>query len=89
MKRRDKLEIVNDILLAIQNKGGKIKPTHLLYKSNLSHKKMMEYLSELMEKNMVAEENEKGKKMFIINQEGFNFIKEYKKIKEFSDSFGL
>lgn len=89
MKRRDKLEIVNDILLAIQNKGGKIKPTHLLYKSNLSHKKMMEYLSELMEKNMVAEEEEKGKKMFIINQEGFNFIKEYKKIKEFSDSFGL
>jgi len=89
MKRRDKLEIVNDILLAIQNKGGKIKPTHLLYKSNLSHKKMMEYLSELMEKNMVSEEEEKGKKMFTINQEGFNFIKEYKKIKEFSDSFGL
>ena len=89
MKRRDKLEIVNDILLAIQNKGGKIKPTHLLYKSNLSHKKMMEYLAELMEKNMVAEEEEKGKKMFTINQEGFNFIKEYKKIKEFSDSFGL
>ena len=89
MKRRDKLEIVNDILLAIQNKGGKIKPTHLLYKSNLSHKKMMEYLSELMEKNMVSEEEEKGKRRFTINQEGFNFIKEYKKIKEFSDSFGL
>ena len=89
MKRRDKLEIVNDILLAIQNKGGKIKPTHLLYKSNLSHKKMMEYLLELMEKNMVSETSEKGKKMYVIGQEGFNFISQYKKIKEFSDSFGL
>ena len=89
MKRRDKLEIVNDILIAIQNKGGKIKPTHLLYKSNLSHKKMMEYLSDLMEKEMVSETQEKGKKMFTINQKGFDFLKEYKKIKEFSDSFGL
>ena len=89
MKRRDKLEIVNDILLAIQNKGGTIKPTHLLYKSNLSHKKMMEYLADLMEKQMVSETQEKGKKMFAINQEGFNFIKEYKNIKEFSESFGL
>ena len=89
MKRRDKLEIVNDILIAIQDKGGKIKPTHLLYKSNLSHKKMMEYLLELMEKNMVSETSEKGKKMYVIGQEGFNFISQYKKIKEFSDSFGL
>jgi len=89
MKRRDKLEIVNDILVAIQNKGGKIKPTHLLYKSNLSHKKMMEYLSELMQKEMVSEVDEEGKKMFIINQKGFDFLKEYRKIKEFSDSFGL
>ena len=89
MKRREKLEIVNDILLAIQNKGGTIKPTHLLYKSNLSHKKMMEYLSELMERGIVSEVTEKGKKMYAINQEGFNFIAQYKKIKEFSDSFGL
>ena len=51
--RRTKIEIIHDILKAIQNKGGKIKPPHLLYKSNLSHNKMKEYLNELIKKNMV------------------------------------
>jgi predicted transcriptional regulator len=88
-KRRGKLEIINDMLRSIQNKGGKIKPTHLLYKSNLSHSKMKEYLEELMGKGMVEETEEKGKKMFIITDKGHDFLLEFGRIKEFSDSFGL
>jgi predicted transcriptional regulator len=88
-KRRGKLEIINDMLRSIQNKGGKIKPTHLLYKSNLSHSKMKEYLEELMGKGMVEETQEKGKKMFIITDKGNEFLLEFGRIKEFSDSFGL
>jgi predicted transcriptional regulator len=42
--RRSRLELVFDILQAIQNKGGKIKPTHLIYKSNLSHKLLISYM---------------------------------------------
>jgi predicted transcriptional regulator len=88
-KRRGKLEIVNDMLRSILNKGGKIKPTHLLYKSNLSHSKMKEYLKELMAKEMVEEIEEKGKKMFLITDKGREFLLEFERIKEFSDSFGL
>ena len=88
-KRRSKLEIINDMLKSIQNKGGKIKPTHLLYKSNLSHSKMKEYIGELMKKGMVDEILEKKKKMFIITDKGYNFLLEFERIKEFSDSFGL
>jgi predicted transcriptional regulator len=88
-KRRGKLEIINDMLRSIQNKGGKIKPTHLLYKSNLSHSKMKEYLEELMKKGMVEEITEKDKKMFTITDKGHNFLLEFERIKEFSDSFGL
>lgn len=87
--RRTKIEIINDILRSIQNKGGKIKPTHLLYKSNLSHTKMKDYVNELKNKGMVAEELEKDKKYYRITDKGLKYIAEYKKIMEFSDSFGL
>jgi len=87
--RRTKIEIIHDILSAIQKKGGKIKPTHLLYKSNLSYKKMLEYVDELIKKGMVGEEEIKGKKVYTITDKGTDYIQEFKKIKEFSDSFGL
>lgn len=87
--RRTKIEIINDILKAINDKGGKIKPTHLLYKSNLSYKKMLEYLDELIKKEMVKEDLVKGKKGYAITEKGVAYIQEFRKIKEFSDSFGL
>ncbi len=88
-KRRGKLEIINDMLKSIQNKGGKIKPTHLLYKSNLSHSKMKEYIQELAAKGMIQEELEKDKRMILITEKGYDFLSEFERIKEFSDSFGL
>ncbi|MFT4343774.1 MAG: winged helix-turn-helix domain-containing protein, partial [Candidatus Woesearchaeota archaeon] len=54
-KKRNRLEVIYDILVAIRNKNGRIKPTHILYKSNLSHKMMNEYLSDLIEKGFVEE----------------------------------
>jgi len=89
VKRRGKLEIIADILRSIQNKEGKIKPTHLLYKSNLSHAKLMEYVDILLEKGMIEERLVKGKKMFFMKDQGHKFLLEFERIKEFSDSFGL
>jgi len=87
--RRDRLQIVNDILLSIQEKGGKIKPTHLLYKSNLAHNKMKLYLNELIEKDLIKEVDESGNKYYCLTENGIKFINEFKKIREFVDSFGL
>ena len=56
--RREKLDIIRDILEAIRDKGGTIKPTHLLYKSNLSHDSMKRYVSDLMEREMVETSRE-------------------------------
>jgi len=87
--RRNKIEIINDILASIQNKNGKIKPTHLLYKSNLSYKKMNEYIAELIEKDMMNEKKVDKNKYYIITDKGLKFISEFKKMRDFTESFGL
>lgn len=89
VRRRGRLEIIADILRSIKNKEGSIKPTHLLYKSNLSHAKLMEYVDILLKKGMIEEQLVKGKKMFFMKEQGYKFLLEFERIKEFSDSFGL
>ncbi len=87
--RRAKIEIIYDILEAIKDKGGTIKPTHLLYKSNLSHKKMTQYVNELISKGFIKIALVDENKMFSVTEQGLKYIAEFKRIKEFSDSFGL
>lgn len=88
--RREKLDIIKDILEAIRDKGGKIKPTHLLYKSNLSHDSMKRYVQELVERDMVQEiEEKKENKKYVITDKGLKFLTDYRQIKEFTDSFGF
>lgn len=87
--KRTKLDIIHDMLNAIQEKGGTIKPTHLLYKSNLSHQRMKTYLEELKEKNMVEEKEIKKKTMYAITEEGRKFLQDFKQMKEFTEAFGL
>ena len=94
--RRSRLELVYDILLAIQNKGGKIKPTHLMYKSNLSHKLLQNYIDELTEKELILiveeqprKKRQKSTKRVLITDKGLNFLEEYRKMRQFTDAFGL
>ncbi len=87
--RRSKLDIIYDILVSIQNKNGKIKPTHLLYKSNLSYQRMQTYLAELIENGLVKEVTEGNKKYYELSEKGYQFLSEFKKINEFTKSFGV
>ena len=89
MRKRDRLEIIKDILNAIRNKRGNIKPTHIMYKANLSHKMLTEYMDELMEKKLVRETVIKDKKKYEITDKGLNYLKDYKMIRGFVDSYGL
>ena len=94
-QRRSRLELIFDILLAIQNKGGVIKPTHLMYKSNLSHKLLNSYLEELMEKELVqvreevARKKQKTSRVIAITDKGLGFLEEFRRMREFTDAFGL
>ena len=88
-ERRERLDIIKDILEAIRAKGGEIKPTHLLYKSNLSHDSMKRYVSELMEKEMMEESQGKKSKTYVITDKGLQFLSAFQQIRDFTDSFGF
>ncbi|MFH0870325.1 MAG: winged helix-turn-helix domain-containing protein [archaeon] len=87
--KRSRIEIIYDMLLTISNKGGRIKPTHLMYKANLSHNQMKLYLDELMAKNFIEEEAKEERKILIITDKGFAFIQQFNQMKEFEKTFGL
>ena len=87
--RRSRLEIIYDLLNSIREKGGTIKPTHLLYKSNLSHKKMKEYITQLEEKEFIEEIEKNGKKLYALTDKGTEYVNEFQRIRRFSESFGL
>ncbi len=88
-KKRDRLQIIHDILSNIKNKNGRIKPTHILYKSNLSYQMMEEYLKELIEKGFINEEETKTGKTYSINSKGQEYLEKYSLIINFTSSFGL
>jgi predicted transcriptional regulator len=83
------MDIVYDMLHAIQDKGGAILPTHLLYKSNLSHGRLKQYVDELKVKALVTEIERKGKLMFVLTEQGEKFLANYRQLREFTDAFGL
>lgn len=88
-KKRNRLEIIRDILNVIRNRNGKIKPTHILYKSNLSHDMMETYLKELLAKQFIICKESKEGKTYGITERGIEYLSRYGIISEFTQSFGL
>ena len=87
--KRDRLEIFHDMLIAINEKNGKIKPTHLMYKSNLSHTMLNEYILELIKRKFIQEIETVDGKSYTITRAGLEYIEKYSSIIKFVDSFGL
>ena len=88
-KKRNRLQVIYDILNVIREKSGRIKPTHILYKSNLSYQMMEDYLDELKLKQFIVKQKTKTGKTYIITDKGIKYIQEYSTINNFMDAFGL
>ena len=89
-KRRDRLEIIYDILRIIREHNNSILPTPLLRYSNLSSQSFSEYLNELVEKGFVREiYDKKGRKYLSLADKGFKYLEKYRKIREFIEEFEL
>jgi predicted transcriptional regulator len=87
-RKREKLEIIRDILLVI-NKSRLVKPTKLLSSSNLSPQMFKEYVNMLLQKNFINEELIKEKRSFSLTKKGKEFLSEYRVIENLIENFGL
>lgn len=88
-ERRSRIQVVADILRVAEREQGRVKPTHLLYKSNLSHKLLKGHLNTLLQKGFLEVETEGDKTYYRITVKGRKFLGEFRKIERMSEAFGL
>lgn len=89
-KKRERLEVIYDILKVVQDNGNSILPTRLLRYSNLSSQRFAEYLGELLGKEFIREGVDKrGKRYYTLTDKGALYVQKYNSIREFIDEFSL
>jgi predicted transcriptional regulator len=90
MKKRERTEVIHDILRIVRDNQNSIKPTPLLRKSNLSSNNFADYYKELLEKEFVKEiMANKDRKYVTLTDKGFMFLEKYKIITGFIEEFDL
>ena len=89
-KKRDRLEVIHDILKVVRDRNNSIRPTPLLRYSNLSSQRFADYFSELIEKGFIKEvPDKKGRKFITLTDKGFRYLERYQSITNFIDEFAL
>ncbi len=88
LRYRSKGRIFADILRAVKD-DGRAKPTHILYKANLSHDRLTKYLSLLEDSELVERSVEDDKTEYSITEKGERFLVEFRRMEQFADAFGL
>jgi predicted transcriptional regulator len=90
MKKRERMEVIYDIIKIIRDNQNSIKPTPLLRKSNLSSNNFSEYYKELIDKEFIKEIfDKKGRKYITLTDKGFLFLEKYKVITGLIEEFDL
>jgi len=78
MTRRSQMEIYIDILKAVAE--GKRKPTHIMYRANLSWTRLKKYLNFLMNQDLLQENLNDGAVVFSLTPKGKDVLGYFKKI---------
>ena len=89
-KKRDRLEVIYDILRLIRDHHNSIKPTPLLRYSNLSSSSFSEYCDELSSKGFIKEITDgKGRRYITLTDKGFKYLEKYRLIRGLIEEFEL
>jgi len=88
LKYRSKGRIFADILRAVKLEGS-ARPTHILYKANLSHDRLTKYLTMLEESELQIKMVDADKSEYKITEKGEQFLVEFRRMEQFADAFGL
>jgi predicted transcriptional regulator len=80
LNRRSRMETYCDIIRAIG--GGAEKPTHIMYRANLSWTVMQAYIRALEGQGLVQAQDIEGKRLYQLTEKGFGLLKQYISIKE-------
>jgi predicted transcriptional regulator len=86
---RSKARIKIDILKVIKRESGKCGPTRILYGANLSHDRLVRYLSHLKELQLIEEVRENEKTFYVLTDKGREFLNEFSRIERFAEAFGI
>ncbi|MDA4130972.1 MAG: hypothetical protein OK457_09395 [Thaumarchaeota archaeon] len=80
LNRRSRMETLCDIVKAIG--AGAEKPTHIMYKANLSWTVMQGYIKDLETQGVVFSQETDGKRLYKLTEKGYILLKQYVAIKE-------
>ncbi len=76
-------------MLAIVRDEGRVKPTHVLQRANLSHDRFAKYLGDLVSKGLIVEDRSDGNRSYFLSSSGRLFLEEVNKTEEFLLGFDL
>lgn len=89
-QKRERLELIFDVLLIIKKNNNSIKPTPLMRASNLSSTSFNLYEKILLGKKFVRIElDSNNRKYYTLTDKGFNYLDKYDVIKKFISEFDL
>ena len=87
-KQRSVLRINLDILNAVSDEGD-AKPTHILYRANLSHERLVKYLDDLTVKGLIEMKQDGENRTYHLTTKGVSFLIEMRRAESFVQGFGL
>lgn len=87
---RNSVKIVGDVLRITDESGmGGVNLTSLLRKANLSYGRLASVAGKLVQAGLMSEQSQEGQRIYVITQQGKEYLRRYQQFAEVADSFGL